>query len=66
MGMQSSEVDELLPQPVRLDCPEDGAAGAPAYTPQPADFQCSKPGCGRLLLRPRVPVCGHPVCRCRV
>lgn len=61
MGMQSSEVDELLPQPVQLDCPDDGSAGIP-YTPQPADFQCSNPSCGRLLLRPRVPVCGHPVC----
>lgn len=64
--MQSSDVDELLPQPVQLDPQADGAAAdSTAYTADPADFHCSRPGCENLLLRPLVPVCGHPICRCR-
>lgn len=99
--MQSSQVDELLPQPVQLEpqvlCLSVGfipfaclythvallepmhephlpghnsslpflqaGSATAAYTPDLADFSCSRPGCGQLLLRARVPVCGHPVCR---
>jgi len=66
LGMQSSSIDELLPEPVLLDprLAGSGAAAAAVYQPEPTDFQCSNPQCKRLLARPLVPVCGHPVCRC--
>lgn len=43
---------------------QEGAAPLPPQPLSPADFACSKPGCGRLLLDPVVLNCGHAVCGC--
>lgn len=55
-----------MPGAVPLEPSDDAVASATAgaYAPTTADFQCSHPDCSQLLVRPRVPVCGHPVCRC--
>ena len=64
-GVQAAEVDDLMPDAVPLDPSGDAeASGAVGmYTPTTGDFQCSHPNCSQLLVQPRVPVCGHPVCR---
>ena len=53
-----------MPDAVSLDpsCDPITAAAAGAYTPTPSDFQCSHPKCSQLLVQPRIPVCGHPLC----